>query len=263
MIFDLQDATKNQKLIDAAKISEPQLLAGIDLDRLAIEKRKLNDQMNEGKSALQDKAFLHEDIDVRGQFQKSKDKVKQSLYRERQVDDLHAIIYGKSTDQQEYLGGQILDDIQALDLETNRFDGNPLRFTSFARPQTKRLLKKRFVTGQTRDKIMDNLLNLSDSDGEGRDQEGNTIDKDQLRRMESNATKGTKEDKRRKRLENDGIKVDTDSDENSLDEVDGDSDADQANLQKTKQQQEAKESAKEVKPLVKSREEIKKSLFMG
>ena len=72
MIFDLQDATKNQKLIDAAKISEPQLLAGIDLDRLAIEKRKLNDQMNEGKSALQDKAFLHEDIDVRGQFQKSK-----------------------------------------------------------------------------------------------------------------------------------------------------------------------------------------------
>lgn len=81
--------------------------------------------------------------------------------------------------------------------------------------------------------------------------------------MEQNATKGTKEDKRRKRLENKGIKVDTDSDENSLDEVDGDSDADQANLQKTKQQQEAKESAKEAKPLVKSIEEIKKSLFMG
>ena len=35
-------------------------------------------------------------------------------------------------------------------------------------------------------------------------------------------------------MENKGIKVETDSDENSLDEVDGDSDADQDNLEKTK-----------------------------
>lgn len=177
MIFDLQDASKKQKLIDATNISEPQLLAGLDLDERAIEKRKINDQLNEDKSALQDKALLQEDSDLRRQFQKSKDKVKQSLFRERQVDDLHALIYGKS-DQEEYLGGQILDDVQTLDTETNRFDGNPLRFKSFARPSTKRLLKKRFITGQTRDKIMDNLLNMSDSDGEGRDQQGNTLDKD-------------------------------------------------------------------------------------
>ena len=147
MIFDLQDATKKQKLIDATNISEPQLLAGIDLDKRAIEKRKINDQLNEDKAVLQDKVLLQEDADLRRQFQKSKDKAKQSLFRERQVDDLHALIYGKSTDQQEYLGGQIFDDVQALDTETNRFDGNPLRFKSFARPSTKRLLKKRFITG--------------------------------------------------------------------------------------------------------------------
>ena len=46
------------------------------------------------------------------------------------------------------------------------------------------MLKKRFITGQTKDKIMENLLNMSDSDEEGRDKEGNTIDKEQLRRME-------------------------------------------------------------------------------
>lgn len=81
---------------------------------------------------------------------------------------------------------------------------------------------------------MENLLNMSDSDEEGRDKEGNAIDKDQLRKMEQNAYKGTKQDKKRKRMENKGVKVETDSDENSLDEVDGDSDADQENLEKTK-----------------------------
>lgn len=81
--------------------------------------------------------------------------------------------------------------------------------------------------------------------------------------MEQNEFRGTKQDKKRKRMENKGVKVETDSDENSLDEVDGDSNADQENLEKTKLKQEAKKSAVEPKPLVKSAEEIRKSLFMG
>ena len=151
------------------------------------------------------------------------------MFREKEVDDLHALIYG---DQQE--DGQLLDSTQAMDVESNRFDGNALRLQTYSGAETKKLLKKRFVTGQTKDKIMENLLNMSDSDEEGRDKEGNAIDKEQLRKMEENEFKGTKQDKKRKRMENKGLKVETDSDENSLDEVDGDSDADQDNLEKTK-----------------------------
>jgi hypothetical protein len=42
----------------------------------------------------------------------------------------------------------------------------------------KKLLKKKFVTGQSKDKVLMNLLNMSDSDEEGRDKEGNVVDKD-------------------------------------------------------------------------------------
>lgn len=42
----------------------------------------------------------------------------------------------------------------------------------------KKLLKKKFVTGQSKDKILMNLLNMSDSDEEGRDKLGNAVDKD-------------------------------------------------------------------------------------
>jgi len=48
-------------------------------------------------------------------------------------------------------------------------------------------------------------MNMSQSDNE-------EIDKDQLRAIEDNARKGTRLDKKRKRLENKGIKLDTDSD---------------------------------------------------
>ena len=58
---------------------------------------------------------------------------------------------------------------------------------------------------------------MSDSDAEGIDKEGNTLNKDQLRKMEENAVKGTKKDKKRKRLENKGQKLETDSDVNSED----------------------------------------------
>ena len=133
----------------------------------------------------------------------------------------------------------------------------------------KKLLKKKFVTGQSKDKILMNLLNMSDSDEEGRDKLGNAVDKDQLRRMEDNDKKGTKEEKKKKRMLNKGIKVDTDSDENSQDELDKKPDEDDPDNE-NKDKNDKKEKKKPVgpddivyKPVQKSLEEIKKGLFMG
>lgn len=43
---------------------------------------------------------------------------------------------------------------------------------------------------------------MDESEDEGKDKAGNEIDKDQIRRIEDNARKGTKLDKKRKRMEN-------------------------------------------------------------
>ena len=116
------------------------------------------------------------------------------------------------------------------------------------------------MTGISKDKVLENLLNMDDSDEEGRDKSGNTVDKDQLRKMEDNATKGTKEDKKRKRMENKGLKVADDSDENSED-IDAASGDEDTLLEKNKGKK--KEEVVEHKPVKKDQEEIKKGLFLG
>ena len=107
---------------------------------------------------------------------------------------------------------------------------------------------------------MQNILDMDDSDAEGRDKDGNAVDKIQLRMMEENAVKGNKKDKKRKRLENKGIKLDTDSDVNS-DDIQADS-GDENELLGDKKKNK-KEEDPEHKPMKKSPEEIKKSLFLG
>ena len=62
--------------------------------------------------------------------------------------------------------------------DTFRFDVNPLKLKRYIQKDFKKLLKKKFVTGQSKDKILENLINMSDSDNEGKDKEGNTLDKD-------------------------------------------------------------------------------------
>jgi len=91
-----------------------------------------------------------------------------------------------------------------VEYDTIRFDVNPSKLKLYKKKSYKHLLKKKFVTGIAKDKVLENLLNMSDSDAEGIDKEGNTLNKDQLRKMEENAVKGTKKDKKRKRLENKG-----------------------------------------------------------
>ncbi len=53
---------------------------------------------------------------------------------------------------------------------------------------------------------MKNLLNMSDSEDEAALKDGEKIDKEQLRKIEDNDRKVDKKEKRRKRLENRGIK---------------------------------------------------------
>ena len=170
------------------------------------------------------------------------------MFREREVDSLKDLIYGKQDDS------TTVDD--ELETDTLRFDINPIKLERFKGQGYKRLLKKKFVTGQSQDKILENLLNMSDSEGEGKDAEGNEIDKDQIRRLEDNERKGTKFEKKRKRMENKGLKVETDSDEASED-LNDDSEGDEKKVKEEKIKQ--MEMSKEHKPIKKTDMEIKKS----
>lgn len=102
-------------------------------------------------------------------------------------------------------------------------------------------------------------MNMSDSE-EDADKVKANADKDQLRKMEANDRKGSKFDKKRKRLENKGVKVDTDSDEISeeINEASDEEAIDKINKKLQKKEPEATHN-----PLKKSNEEIKKSLFLG
>jgi hypothetical protein len=128
------------------------------------------------------------------------------------------LIYGKDSGDR----NEVQDDDAEMMYDTLRYDVNPIKLNQYAISNFKKLLKKKFVTGIAKDKVLENLLNMSDSDEEGKDQDGKPIDKDQIRRLEDNERKGTKFDKKRKRMENKGFKVETDSDEASED-IDGES----------------------------------------
>ena len=140
-----------------------------------------------------------------------------------------------------------------------RFDVHSLKLERYKKKSYKKLLKKKFITGIAKDKIMQNILNMDDSDEEGKDKQGNAVDKqqaEQLRKMEENSRKGTKEDKKRKRMMNKGIKVDTDSDAASDDVPDGDVSGEE---EKEGVKKKEDKKPKEHKPIKKTDEQIKKS----
>jgi len=51
-------------------------------------------------------------------------------------------------------------------LDTFRFDVAPEKLSMYKNSAVKRKLKSKFVTGQSSDQIVKNLLNMSDSEGE-------------------------------------------------------------------------------------------------
>jgi len=101
-------------------------------------------------------------------------------------------------------------DSQAMVHDSSRYDVPPFKLVTFSEQAMKAKLKKRFVTGQSSDQIVKNLLNMSDDEEQV---ELNAHDKEQLTKIEANDTKVDKKEKRRKRLESQGIKIeDADAD---------------------------------------------------
>lgn len=107
---------------------------------------------------------------------------------------------------------------------------------------------------------MKNLLNMSDSDNE----ETEKIDKEQLRKIEANDIKVDKKAKRKKRLENMGIKIDESGSEaessSSNDESGSEEDGEVTKKGSSKKK---KEVEIEHAPIKKTDLEIKKSQFLG
>lgn len=73
------------------------------------------------------------------------------------------MIYG-DIDSEAATSGENFDD--SLIVDTNRYDVHPSKLELYTDSDMKKLLKSKFVTGQSQDQIMKNLLNMSDSDEE-------------------------------------------------------------------------------------------------
>lgn len=99
-------------------------------------------------------------------FEEQRKQDQQTLFREREVQNLRDLIYGKidSAATTDYEEEQPLDD--SLIVDTNRYDVHPSKLEFYLQPDVKKLLKSKFVTGQSQEQIMKNLLNMSDSDEE-------------------------------------------------------------------------------------------------
>ena len=94
-------------------------------------------------------------------YEEQRKRDQQSLYREREVQNLRDMIYG-AIDFDATTSGETFDD--SLIVDTNRYDVHPSKLELYTDPDMKKLLKSKFVTGQSQDQIMKNLLNMSDSD---------------------------------------------------------------------------------------------------
>ena len=160
------------------------------------------------------------------------------LFREREVDNLMTLIYGNSEAQEE----ESEEDEDAIDC--NRYYAAAEKLSMYKDPSVKRKLKSRFVTGQSSDQIVKNLLNMSDDEGE----EENKIDKEQLRKLESNDTKVDKRAKRKKRLEARDLK-----------EEESGSEIEDEDEEKEEGEKKPESTVKGHAPLKKTPEEIKKS----
>ena len=111
-------------------------------------------------------------------FRDHESKSKQILFKEREVDSLMNMIYGSTQD----LETMDEDDEDGV-IDTYRFDVAKEKLSMYRNSAVKRKLKQKFVTGQGQDQIVQNLLNMSDDEGEV-DAEKRRSDKEQLRKLE-------------------------------------------------------------------------------
>ncbi len=99
---------------------------------------------------------------------------------------------------------------------------------------------------------------MSDSEDEAGLEDGKKIDKEQLRRIEENDHKTSKADKKKKRLENIGIKEEQSGSEFEEEKEDDEDKKDGKDAKGKKE-----EIFPDHKPLKEDRELVKKSLFLG
>ena len=175
MVWHLQDL---QDHIDADQIEAPQLLPGIDM-ATDIEERKKNRRLYKPEMDDEPKTF-EIGVDADRAFKEQNEKAKQIMFKEREVDNLMNLIYGESAGME-----TSADDEDTERPDTNRYDSGLDKLSMFTRPAVKRKLKSKFVTGQGSDQIVQNLLNMSDSENED-DAEKRKLDKEQLRKIEAN-----------------------------------------------------------------------------
>lgn len=81
-------------------------------------------------------------------YEEQRKRDQQSLYREREVQNLRDMIYG-AIDSDATTSGETFDD--SLIVDTNRYDVHPSKLELYTDPDMKKLLKSKFVTGQSQD----------------------------------------------------------------------------------------------------------------
>jgi hypothetical protein len=81
-------------------------------------------------------------------YEEQRKKDLQSLYREREVQNLRDMIYG-SIDTDATTSGENFED--SLIVDTNRYDVHPSKLELYTDSDMKKLLKSKFVTGQSQD----------------------------------------------------------------------------------------------------------------
>ena len=98
-------------------------------------------------------------------FEEQRNLDRQTLFREREVQNLRDLIYGKVNQEDEAAATED----ESLVVDSNRYDVHHAKLEHFTHPDLKKLIKSKFVTGKSQDQIMKNLLNMSDSDDEVED----------------------------------------------------------------------------------------------
>jgi benzoyl-CoA reductase/2-hydroxyglutaryl-CoA dehydratase subunit BcrC/BadD/HgdB len=130
-------------------------MAGMSLDMNHVENRSIAQHLSTTNADMDDDEL---DADAtKARLEARKKAAQSTLFREREVDNLHALIYGEQKDEEglETFGySDVQDDMTTqadvtsnMVADTFRYDINHLRLQRYQVPNYKKLLKKKFVTG--------------------------------------------------------------------------------------------------------------------
>ncbi|CDW84912.1 bms1l protein [Stylonychia lemnae] len=151
LVWKLQEMDKTMNDND---IEDPQLMSGINI---ADDSDDDNWKPKNKKEALK----IQEQDELMNKFDEQRLKDKQSLYREREVQSLQSMIYNEINKEDE----DYQEDTEYI-VDTNRYEVSQVKLQMYLNKDVKKLLKSKFVTGQSQEQIMKNLLDMSDSDEE-------------------------------------------------------------------------------------------------